>query len=145
MFAASFGLISEAGWARWTAIALVFVNALIQFVSITSFPIAAALMILLDIVIVYQLTVHWNKTVHRQVGRPWRWRSRRHRCATRGGRRGVVGDEAASSLAGEARSRSAPGTVRGMDLHPGETIVFEGHPSWRAVLSFYIGGVAARS
>ncbi len=30
-----------------------------------------------------------------------------------------------------------------MDLHPGESIVFEGHPSWRALLSFYIGGVAA--
>ena len=29
-----------------------------------------------------------------------------------------------------------------MDLHPGETIVFEGHPSWRALLSFYIGGLA---
>ena len=29
-----------------------------------------------------------------------------------------------------------------MDLHPGERIVFEGHPSWRALLSFYIGGVA---
>jgi uncharacterized membrane protein YdbT with pleckstrin-like domain len=29
-----------------------------------------------------------------------------------------------------------------MDLHPDEQIVFEGHPSWRAVLSFYIGGVA---
>ena len=29
-----------------------------------------------------------------------------------------------------------------MDLHPDEAIVFEGHPSWRAVLSFYIGGVA---
>ena len=28
-----------------------------------------------------------------------------------------------------------------MDLHPDERIVFEGHPSWRAVLSFYIGGV----
>jgi uncharacterized membrane protein YdbT with pleckstrin-like domain len=27
-----------------------------------------------------------------------------------------------------------------MDLHPGEVIVFEGHPSWRAVLSFYITG-----
>ena len=27
-----------------------------------------------------------------------------------------------------------------MDLHPGEVVVFEGHPSWRAVLSFYIGG-----
>src|SRR3954447_6082135 len=28
-----------------------------------------------------------------------------------------------------------------MDLHPDEEIVFEGHPSWRAVLSFYIGGL----
>src|SRR3954469_1100724 len=27
-----------------------------------------------------------------------------------------------------------------MDLHPGEEVVFEGHPSWRALLSFYIGG-----
>src|SRR3954462_1345831 len=25
-----------------------------------------------------------------------------------------------------------------MDLHPGEEIVFEGHPSWRGVLSFYL-------
>ena len=31
----------------------------------------------------------------------------------------------------------------GVDLHPGEQVVFEGHPSWRALLSFYIGGVAA--
>src|SRR4051794_28989560 len=29
-----------------------------------------------------------------------------------------------------------------MELHPDETIVFEGHPSWRALLSFYIGGIA---
>jgi uncharacterized membrane protein YdbT with pleckstrin-like domain len=29
-----------------------------------------------------------------------------------------------------------------VDLHPGEEVVFEGHPSWRAVLSFYIGGFA---
>src|SRR3954451_24948506 len=28
-----------------------------------------------------------------------------------------------------------------MDLHPGETIVFEGHPSWRGVLSFYLRGL----
>ena len=28
-----------------------------------------------------------------------------------------------------------------MDLHPGEEIVFEGHPSWRALLLFYAGGV----
>jgi uncharacterized membrane protein YdbT with pleckstrin-like domain len=30
-----------------------------------------------------------------------------------------------------------------MDLHPGEEIVFEGHPSWRGVLSFYIYGIVA--
>jgi uncharacterized membrane protein YdbT with pleckstrin-like domain len=29
-----------------------------------------------------------------------------------------------------------------MDLHPGEEIVFEGHPSWRGILSFYIRGLA---
>lgn len=28
-----------------------------------------------------------------------------------------------------------------MDLHPGEQVVFEGHPSWRALLSFYLGGI----
>ena len=28
-----------------------------------------------------------------------------------------------------------------MDLHPGEQIVFEGHPSWRGVLGFYIKGL----
>ena len=29
-----------------------------------------------------------------------------------------------------------------MDLHPGERIVFEGHPSWRALLSFYLSAIA---
>jgi len=29
-----------------------------------------------------------------------------------------------------------------MDLHSGEQIVFEGHPSWRSVLLFYVAGVA---
>jgi uncharacterized membrane protein YdbT with pleckstrin-like domain len=28
-----------------------------------------------------------------------------------------------------------------MDLHPGEEILFEGHPSWRSVLSFYLKGL----
>jgi uncharacterized membrane protein YdbT with pleckstrin-like domain len=28
-----------------------------------------------------------------------------------------------------------------MDLHPGEEIVFEGHPSWRGVLGFYFKGL----
>jgi uncharacterized membrane protein YdbT with pleckstrin-like domain len=29
-----------------------------------------------------------------------------------------------------------------VDLHPGEEMVFEGHPSWRAVLTFYVSGIA---
>src|SRR3954470_3707441 len=28
-----------------------------------------------------------------------------------------------------------------MDLHRGETVLFDGHPSWRATLGFYIVGV----
>jgi uncharacterized membrane protein YdbT with pleckstrin-like domain len=30
-----------------------------------------------------------------------------------------------------------------MDLHPGEQIVFEGHPSWRSTLRFYVIGLLA--
>ena len=30
-----------------------------------------------------------------------------------------------------------------MDMHPGEDVVFEGHPSWRALLSFYVYGTIA--
>jgi uncharacterized membrane protein YdbT with pleckstrin-like domain len=28
-----------------------------------------------------------------------------------------------------------------VDLHPGEHVVFEGHPSWRALLSYYVSAV----
>src|SRR5215210_9018095 len=28
-----------------------------------------------------------------------------------------------------------------MDLEPGEQIIFEGHPSWRSILGFYIKGL----
>jgi uncharacterized membrane protein YdbT with pleckstrin-like domain len=28
-----------------------------------------------------------------------------------------------------------------MDLEPGETVIFEGHPSWRSTLGFYIKGL----
>src|SRR3954470_10026988 len=30
-----------------------------------------------------------------------------------------------------------------MDLHPGETVLFDGHPSWRATLGFYLVGFVA--
>lgn len=28
-------------------------------------------------------------------------------------------------------------------LHPGEHVLYEGHPSWRAILDFYVKGIAA--
>jgi uncharacterized membrane protein YdbT with pleckstrin-like domain len=40
-----------------------------------------------------------------------------------------------------ARLGSPADTLRRVDLHPGEEIVFEGHPSWRALLSYYITAV----
>lgn len=30
-----------------------------------------------------------------------------------------------------------------LDLHPGEHVIFDGHPSWRGTLSFYIKGIVA--
>jgi uncharacterized membrane protein YdbT with pleckstrin-like domain len=30
-----------------------------------------------------------------------------------------------------------------MELHPGEQVVYEGHPTWRALLAFYLVGLLA--
>jgi uncharacterized membrane protein YdbT with pleckstrin-like domain len=30
-----------------------------------------------------------------------------------------------------------------VDLQPGESVIYEGHPSWRAILGFYLKGIAA--
>jgi uncharacterized membrane protein YdbT with pleckstrin-like domain len=30
-----------------------------------------------------------------------------------------------------------------MDLHPGEELLFQGHPSWRSTLGFYVVGIVA--
>jgi membrane protein YdbS with pleckstrin-like domain len=44
--------------------------------------------------------------------------------------------------AGSSRcGAAASGKVARMDLHPGEDVVFEGHPSWRALLAFYLSGL----
>ena len=32
-------------------------------------------------------------------------------------------------------------TPMGINLHPGEQVLFEGHPSWRSILGFYLKGV----
>jgi uncharacterized membrane protein YdbT with pleckstrin-like domain len=40
------------------------------------------------------------------------------------------------------RSLSPAGTLGLVDLHPGEQVVYEGHPTWRALLSYYVTSVA---
>lgn len=32
-------------------------------------------------------------------------------------------------------------TRMSINLHPGEQVIFEGHPSWRAILGFYLKGI----
>ena len=54
------GLFSGQGWARWTAIVFVMINAITQVAFITVFPLWTLLIVTLDIVIIYQLTARWD-------------------------------------------------------------------------------------
>lgn len=56
----SVGLFMTQGWARVTAIFFCMVNVLVQFGTISAFPLWSLLVVALDIVIIYQLTVNWN-------------------------------------------------------------------------------------
>jgi hypothetical protein len=59
MAATSFGLFMMKGWARFFALIFCMINVLIQFGTISAFPLWSLLVIALDIVIIYQLTTHW--------------------------------------------------------------------------------------
>jgi uncharacterized membrane protein YdbT with pleckstrin-like domain len=40
------------------------------------------------------------------------------------------------------RAGSSPGdSLRAVDLQPGENLIYQGHPSWRAILGFYLKGI----
>jgi cytochrome c oxidase subunit IV len=54
------GLFAGRGWARWTAIFFVMVNAFGQIVWIPVHPLWTVLIITLDIIIIYQLTARWE-------------------------------------------------------------------------------------
>jgi len=55
-----FALMAERGWARWTAIVLILLNALAQISFVTVTPIWSLIVISIDIIILYQLTARWN-------------------------------------------------------------------------------------
>jgi hypothetical protein len=56
----SIGLFMTKGWARFGAIFFCMLNVLIQFGTISAFPLWSLLVIALDIVVIYQLTANWN-------------------------------------------------------------------------------------
>jgi len=59
MAGASIGLFMMKGWARFAAIVFCMLNVLIQFGTISAFPLWSLLVIALDVVIIYQLTANW--------------------------------------------------------------------------------------
>src|SRR3954451_5897385 len=60
MAATSVGLFMMRGWARFAAIVFCMLNVLIQFGTISAFPLWALIVIALDVTIIYQLTARWQ-------------------------------------------------------------------------------------
>ena len=52
-----------ASWARWTAVVLVGLNAIEQISFFTAAPLWAFLVIVLDVIIIYNLTARWAEPV----------------------------------------------------------------------------------
>jgi hypothetical protein len=59
----SFGLFTAQGWARWTAVFFATVNAIAQIGVFTYAPLWAFILILLDVLIIYNLTARWEEGV----------------------------------------------------------------------------------
>jgi hypothetical protein len=61
MLLTCWGLFALKGFARWVAIFIATLNAMIQMATITAFPLWSIMMITLDVIIIYQLTVNWAR------------------------------------------------------------------------------------
>jgi hypothetical protein len=57
--AAGLALFGGAGWARWTGVVLAGLNAVANIGFITVYPFWTALIVSLDIIVIYQLTARW--------------------------------------------------------------------------------------
>jgi hypothetical protein len=59
--AASFGLVRGSGWARWFAIGVAFIDVILQIGFLSAYPIWSAILILLDVVVIFALTARWSE------------------------------------------------------------------------------------
>ena len=61
LIAAGLGLLAGRGWARWCGIVVVFINAILQIAFLNAFPIWSAIIIALDVFVLYALTARWDE------------------------------------------------------------------------------------
>jgi len=61
MIGTSLALYAGRNWARWTAVWLCILNAILQLTIITAFPIWSLVVIALDMTVMYQLTENWTR------------------------------------------------------------------------------------
>ena len=61
LVAAAMSLMSERAWARWFAVLIVFVNVIAQIGFLPAYPIWSALMIVLDVLVIFALTARWDE------------------------------------------------------------------------------------
>ena len=61
LIAAGLGLLAGRSWARWFGILVVFVNAIVQIAFLAAFPIWSAIIIALDVFVLYALTARWDE------------------------------------------------------------------------------------
>ena len=59
--AAAFGLINGRGWARWFALFGAFWSVVLQIGFLSAYPILGAILILLDILVIFALTALWDE------------------------------------------------------------------------------------
>ena len=57
--ACGLGLIVGSGWARWAAVVVVFVDVILQLGFLPAYPIWGAILILLDVLVIFALTARW--------------------------------------------------------------------------------------
>jgi len=61
LVAAGLALAAGRGWARWLAILAVFVNVIAQIGFLSAYPIWSAIVILLDVLVIFALTARWDE------------------------------------------------------------------------------------
>ena len=59
MLLTCWGLFAMKGWARWTAVFIATVSAILQVGVLPAFPLWALLVITIDVIVIYQLTARW--------------------------------------------------------------------------------------